>query len=70
MGVPRPTCFTGMEDYPGGERRRTLPQSSCRSAWARLIAKVYEIDLLVCPRCWCRMRILAVITALNPASLN
>jgi len=46
----------------------SVPQSSCRSAWARLIAKVYEIDPLVCPRCSCRMRILAVITA--PAEVN
>ena len=33
-----------------------------QSAWARLIAKVYEIDPLVCPRCGAEMKILAVIT--------
>jgi len=40
----------------------SVPQSSCRSAWARLIAKVYEIDPLICTRCSSKMRILAVIT--------
>jgi hypothetical protein len=26
-----------------------------RSAWARLIAKVYEVDPLICPRCGSEM---------------
>jgi hypothetical protein len=29
----------------------SVPQSCCRSAWARLIAKVYEVDPLACPKC-------------------
>jgi hypothetical protein len=33
-----------------------------RSTWARLIAQVYEVDPLVCPRCSAPMRLLAVIT--------
>ena len=33
-----------------------------RSAWARLIAKVYEADPLICRRCGSPMRIMAVIT--------
>jgi hypothetical protein len=33
-----------------------------RSTWVRLIAQVYEVDPLVCPRCSAPMRILAVIT--------
>jgi len=40
----------------------TVPECACRSAWARLIAKIYERDPLVCPTCNSRMRILAVIT--------
>jgi hypothetical protein len=36
-------------------------RKSC-STWARLIAQVYEVDPLVCPRCSAPMRILAVIT--------
>ena len=41
---------------------RTLPECASRSAWARLIAQVYEVNLLVCPRCASEMRVLAVIT--------
>ena len=33
-----------------------------RSAWARLIAKVYEADPLICRHCGSPMRIVAVIT--------
>ena len=46
---PQPSCLS-------------VPEASCRSAWAKLIAKIYEVDPLVCPRCSCRMRVLAVIT--------
>ena len=54
----------------------TVPESACRSAWARLIAKSTrstsqaaavcaangESPLVVCPRCSSKMRVLAVIT--------
>jgi len=33
-----------------------------RTAWARLLAKVYEVDALRCTRCGSQMRVLAVIT--------
>jgi hypothetical protein len=39
-----------------------------RSTWARLIAEVYEVDPLTCPRCGSPMGILAVIT--EPAEVN
>jgi len=42
-------------DTPYRKKRR-------EPAWARLIAKVYEIDPLVCPRCGSEMRLIAVIT--------
>ena len=32
-----------------------------KATWARLIAKVYEIDPLVCPKCGSEMKILSVI---------
>ena len=32
-----------------------------KSAWARLIKKVYGVDLLVCPECGSEMKILAII---------
>ena len=34
---------------------------ACRKAWARLLAKVYEIDPFVCSRCGTEMRVIAVI---------
>ncbi len=33
-----------------------------RSTWARLIAQVYEVDPLECPRCQSPMKVIAVIT--------
>ena len=33
-----------------------------RAAWARLIAKVYEVDPMVCARCGSPMSVLAIIT--------
>ena len=33
-----------------------------KASWARLIAKIYEVDPLVCPKCGSEMRIIAVIT--------
>ena len=32
-----------------------------KRAWARLLAKVYEIDPLVCPKCGWEMKVIAVI---------
>jgi len=34
-----------------------------RSAWARVIHKVYEIDPLACPKCGAPMRVIALIDA-------
>jgi hypothetical protein len=46
----------------------TVPQCACRSAWARLIAKVYEVDPLICPWCGSQMKLIAVIT--DPAEVG
>jgi hypothetical protein len=46
----------------------TVSHAACRSAWAKLIAKVYEIDPLVCPRCGSEMKLIAVIT--DPAEVR
>ena len=40
----------------------TVSHAACRSAWARLIAKVYETDPFICPRCGSEMSLIAVIT--------
>jgi hypothetical protein len=47
---------------PGFALRQTVLQRACRSAWARLIAKVYEVDPLICPKCGSEMKLIAVIT--------
>lgn len=49
-------------------KTQTVPQRACRSAWARLIAKVYEVDPLICPRCGSEMKLIAVIT--DPAEVR
>ena len=41
---------------------------SSRKAWARLLAKVYELDVLACPQCGSRMEVIAVI--LDPAEIH
>jgi hypothetical protein len=33
----------------------------CRKAWAKLLAKIYEIDPFVCPKCGSEMKEIAVI---------
>ena len=38
-----------------------IPDKNSQKAWARLIAKIYEVDPLVCPHCGSQMRVVAVI---------
>jgi len=50
-----------------GETHEDKPDQSVsakesRAPWARLLAKVYEVDPLRCTRCGSQMRVLAVIT--------
>ena len=40
----------------------SVSSKDSRAAWARLIAKVYEADPLICRHCGSPMRIMAVIT--------
>jgi transcription elongation factor Elf1 len=39
----------------------TVPERARRRTWARLLAKVYEIDVFKCPKCGGRMSVVAVI---------
>jgi hypothetical protein len=48
----------GFEPLGGGEE---VTVNAGKRAWARLLAKAYEIDPLVCPRCGWEMKIIAVI---------
>ena len=38
------------------------PRRRCPPSWARLIARVYQVDPLVCVRCGQRMRLIAFVT--------
>jgi hypothetical protein len=46
------------KDRPG----LSVSAMESRAAWARLLAKVYVVDPLRCPRCASQIRVLAVIT--------
>jgi hypothetical protein len=47
---------------PVGQPEESVSARESRAAWARLLAKVYEVDALRCPRCGSPMKVLAVIT--------
>jgi hypothetical protein len=42
----------------------------CPPSWARLIAKVYQADPLVCPKCGGPLKIVADVTASYPSSAS
>jgi hypothetical protein len=44
------------------EEEEPQPRRRCSPSWARLIAKVYQVDPLVCVRCGQRMSILAFVS--------
>ena len=46
---------------PPVEEDLTPYQKQCRSAWARLIRKIYEVDPMLCPQCKHPMRVIAFI---------
>ena len=53
-----------MEDDQGFEplsEAEEVDSSEYKHAWARLLAKVYEVDPFVCPRCGSEMKVIAVI---------
>ena len=39
----------------------SMDEKQRKSAWARLIKKVYGIDPLICPKCQSEMKIIAII---------
>ncbi len=43
------------------DRDISLSEKERRSAWARLLAKIYEVRPFVCPKCQSEMSIIAVI---------
>ena len=56
------------EQAQGGPLHRQVSTPSSRKAWARLLAKVYELDLMACPQCGSRMAVIAVIR--DPAEIR
>ena len=53
---------------PDAPKDREVDALSRRKAWARLLAKVHELDVMACPRCASRMSVIAVIT--DPAQIR
>ncbi len=51
---PEPDATVATADSP--------PRRRCSPSWARMIAKVYQVDPLVCTRCGQRLSILAFVT--------
>jgi len=54
-----PLCLDGV---PEDTLDRSVSAAESRSAWARLLARVYEVEALRCSRCGSPMKVLAVIT--------
>ena len=50
-----------IEATADAEEEDTPSRKTCRSRWASLIKKVYEVDPLKCPKCSGRMRIISFI---------
>ncbi len=49
------------QSYPE-ESPCSVSDTESRSIWAKLIAKVYEVNPLECPRCCSAMKVIAIIT--------
>ena len=63
--VPSPTVTGAAEEETTGQ----VPLSrSQRLTWAVLLARVFEVDALVCPRCGGRMKLVAALT--DPDSIR
>jgi hypothetical protein len=53
---------------PDAPKDQEVGELSRRKAWARLLAKVHELDVMACPRCGSRMSAVAVIV--DPAQIH
>jgi hypothetical protein len=50
------------DDREAQAGERPEPRKRCSPTWARLIARVYQVDPLVCTRCGQRMSLIAFVT--------
>ncbi len=48
------------EEIPD-EIEYVISSKACKRAWARMLAKIYEINPFTCPRCGSEMKVIAVI---------
>ena len=55
-------CLQASDPVQSYYEESAVSDQESRSTWARLIAQIYEVDPLICPRCSTQMRVLAVIT--------
>jgi hypothetical protein len=53
---------------PDAPKDQEVGARSRRKAWARLLAKIHELDIMACPRCGSRMSVIAVI--LDPPQIR
>ena len=51
-----------IEEVPPEIIECSVSEKQRKSAWARLIKKVYGVDPLICPKCQSEMRVMSVIT--------
>jgi hypothetical protein len=49
------------EDSCANVQENEIDNSTQKQAWARLLAKVYEIDPMICPQCGAEMKVIAII---------
>jgi hypothetical protein len=68
--VPGPSRLTAVGDAVDDEGETTGGTATQRHrvAWAKLLARVFQVDVTCCPACSGHMKIIAAITA--PASIR
>jgi hypothetical protein len=54
--------FAVPEPKPDSDESSEKGESTCPSGWAKLLARVFDIDVLECKKCGGRLRIIAAIT--------
>ena len=60
---PEPASSCGEGSHPGPATSRDAENKRQRRlSWAKLMARVFELDVLQCPRCQSRMQVIAFIT--------
>ncbi len=61
--VPGPSALASVSDNGGSGQANDHHRHGHRVEWARLLARVFQIDVTVCPSCGGRMKLIAALTA-------